>query len=125
MIHKTAVDTAVAQWGNGLAVGLNKAVAKVAGMIDGTQVRVIAGYGRITVETVVAPKLDLAAMLASFDPVRHGGEAMAFAPVGREIIDQAEAKGAAVQVAGMMASQTADISVVRKVIQKVDREVDA
>lgn len=30
-------------------------------------------------------KEDLGALLERFDPRRHGGEAMAFAPVGREI----------------------------------------
>lgn len=76
-------DAAVSQWGNGLAVRLNKAVAKKAGMTEGTQVRIIAEKGRIILEAVT-PVISLDSMLAAFDPARHGGEVMPFAPVGRE-----------------------------------------
>ncbi|MFZ4876811.1 hypothetical protein ACL9RI_17160 [Janthinobacterium sp. Mn2066] len=86
MINQTAVDATVSQWGNGLAVRLNKLIAKTAGITEGTQVRITAEQGRIVVEKVVAPSLNLDEMLTSFDPVRHHGEAMAFAPVGKEII---------------------------------------
>ena len=80
-----AVDTSINQWGNGLAVRLNKAVAKAAGVTVGTPVRITAQRGRIIVETVTTiPSLD--EMLASFDPARHGGEAMAFVPVGVEVL---------------------------------------
>ncbi|MYM88457.1 hypothetical protein GTP91_14905 [Rugamonas sp. FT82W] len=64
---------------------LNKLIAKTAGIADGTQVRVIAQPGKIIVETIDRkPTLD--EMLASFDKERHGGEAMAFAPVGKEAL---------------------------------------
>lgn len=77
------VETTVSQWGNGLAVRISKVVAKAAGVVEGTQVRITAEQGRIVVEAVPsAPTLD--AMLAAFDPARHAGEAMAFAPVGQE-----------------------------------------
>ena len=36
----------------------------------------------LTMDTTPA----LEAMLAAFDPERHGGEAMAFAPVGNEVL---------------------------------------
>lgn len=78
------VDAAVSLWGNGLAVRLNKAVAKAAGMVEGTPVRITAQQGRIIVEAIdTMPSLE--AMLAAFDPQRHAGEAMAFAPVGAEV----------------------------------------
>ena len=84
MITNT-VDTSINQWGNGLAVRLNKAVATAAGVEDGTRVRITVQRGRIIVETVdQLPSLE--AMLAAFDPVRHGGEVMAFAPVGKEVL---------------------------------------
>ncbi len=79
------VETSVNQWGNGLAVRLNKAVAKAAGVSEGTRVRISAQPGRIIVETAVQEPT-LAAMLAAFDPKRHGGEVMAFAPVGLEVL---------------------------------------
>jgi antitoxin component of MazEF toxin-antitoxin module len=80
-----AVDTSVNQWGNGLAVRISKAVAKAAGVTEGTRVRITAQQGRIIVEKV-EPSPSLDAMLAAFDPERHGGEVMAFAPVGNEVI---------------------------------------
>lgn len=80
-----AVDTSVNQWGNGLAVRINKTIAKAAGVVEGTRVRITAQEGRIIVEKVeIPPSLD--AMLAAFDPKRHGGEAMPFAPVGKEVL---------------------------------------
>ena len=79
------VDASINQWGNGLAVRINKVVAKAAGVEEGTHVRITAQRGRIIVETVDETP-SLAAMLEAFDPARHGGEAMAFAPVGREIV---------------------------------------
>lgn len=84
MDYQTA-EAAVSQWGNGLAVRLTKVVAKTAGMTDGTQVRITAEKGRIVLESV-EPGITLASMLASFDPVRHGGEVMTFAPVGEEVV---------------------------------------
>lgn len=71
-------------WGNGLALRLTKPMAAAAGVVDGTPVRVSVEPGRIVIETELEPTLQ--DMLAAFDPKRHGGEAMAFAPVGVEII---------------------------------------
>ena len=80
-----AIETSINTWGNGLALRLNKLIAKTAGMTDGTPVRVIAQPGKITVEAIERkPTLD--EMLAAFDKDRHGGEAMAFAPVGKEVL---------------------------------------
>lgn len=81
---KQAVLASVNQWGNGLAVRLTKSVARAAGVTEGTRVRIIAQRGRIVIETET-PKPTLEAMLAAFDPTRHGGEVMAFAPVGKEV----------------------------------------
>jgi antitoxin MazE len=79
-----AASTQINTWGNGLALRLTKAMAKAAGVSEGTRVRVSAKPGRIVIETEVEPTLEQ--MLASFDPKRHGGEVMATAPVGLEII---------------------------------------
>ncbi|KQW87506.1 hypothetical protein ASC94_26615 [Massilia sp. Root418] len=64
---------------------MSKAVPKAAGVTEGTRVRITAQEGRIIVEKV-EPSPSLDAMLAAFDPEQHGGEAMAFAPVGNEVI---------------------------------------
>ena len=79
------VDTAINQWGNGLALRLTSSVAKAAGITEGTAVRVTAEPGRLIVEALTR-RMTLQERLARFDPARHGGEAMDFEPVGREIL---------------------------------------
>lgn len=74
----------ISTWGNGLALRLTKPMAKAAGVADGTPVRVVVKPGRIVIEAETEPSLD--AMLAAFDAKRHGGEVMAFAPVGVEVL---------------------------------------
>lgn len=79
------VEATVNQWGNGLAVRITKAVARIAGLKEGTVVRIVPAPGRVVIETTERePTLE--EMLESFDPARHGGEAMAFKPAGREIL---------------------------------------
>lgn len=79
------MSTSAAQisvWGNGLALRLTKPMAKMAGVAEGSPVRVTVKPGRIVIEAEVEPTLEQ--MLAAFDPKRHGGEAMADRPVGKE-----------------------------------------
>jgi antitoxin MazE len=79
------MSTSAAQisvWGNGLALRLTKPMAKTAGVAEGSSVRVTVKPGRIVIEAEVEPTLDQ--MLAAFDPKKHGGEAMADRPVGKE-----------------------------------------
>lgn len=80
----TASRSQISAWGNGLALRLTKPIAKAAGVTEGTPVRIVVEPGRIVIESDTEPTLD--AMLAAFDPKRHGGEAMAFAPVGVEVL---------------------------------------
>ena len=80
----TTSTSTISTWGNGLALRLTKPMAKAAGVTDGTPVRIVAKPGRIVIEADTEPTLD--DMLAAFDPKRHGGEAMAFAPVGVEVL---------------------------------------
>jgi antitoxin MazE len=79
------IETSVNQWGNGLAVRINKAIAGVAGVAEGTPVRVHAEYGRILIEALHRP-LTLEEMLAHYDPQRHGGEVLAPPPIGKEVL---------------------------------------
>lgn len=72
----------ISAWGNGLALRLTKPMAKAAGVIDGSPVRVIVKPGRIVIESETEPTLEQ--MLAAFDPVKHGGEVMGDAPRGVE-----------------------------------------
>ena len=69
-------------WGNGLAIRLTKPMAKIAGVADGSPVRVTVKPGRIVIETKTEPTLEQ--MLAAFDPQRHGGELMADGAAGVE-----------------------------------------
>ena len=79
------IETSIHKWGNGLAVRINKSVAKAAGVAEGSQVRISAQAGRIVIEKS-ARRPSLEEMLAGFDPQRHGGEVMAFKPVGVEVV---------------------------------------
>jgi antitoxin MazE len=84
-MNEQIVQSTVNQWGNGLAVRLNKAIASTAGMAEGTSVRIMSQPGRIVIEALDAePTLD--EMLAAFDPKRHAGEVMSFAPTGIEVL---------------------------------------
>ena len=77
------LNSQISVWGNGLALRLTKPMAKAAGVSEGTRVRIVVKPGRIVIEADTEPTLD--AMLAAFDPKRHRGEVMAFAPLGVEI----------------------------------------
>ena len=72
-------------WGNGLGVRFTKPVAKASGMTADAIVNITVQKGRIIIEPRQA-KPRLADMLAAFDPQRHGGEAMAFGPLGKEVL---------------------------------------
>ena len=80
----SAASTQISAWGNGLALRLTKPMAKAAGLAEGTRVRVVAKPGRIVIEVDAEPSLEQ--MLAAFDPKRHGGELMADAAIGLEVI---------------------------------------
>jgi len=80
------IDTSINRWGNGLAVRLNKTVAGIAGIAENTPVHIHAERGRIVIEPLER-RQTLDEMLESFDPGRHGGEAMAFAPAGAEVVE--------------------------------------
>ena len=74
----------IKRWGNNLGVRLPAAVARAARLRANQRVRVAVENDRVVI-TPVAPKaLSLEQRLALFDPARHGGEAMASAPVGAE-----------------------------------------
>jgi antitoxin MazE len=73
----TNFQSRIRPWGNGLGLRITKPMARAAGMAANSSVCLTVAPGRIIVETV--PKNpSLTAMLATFDPKRHGGEMMAF-----------------------------------------------
>lgn len=79
----TNFQSRVLPWGNGLGLRLTKTLANAAGVEANSPVRITVEPGRIIIETA-SKRATLTDMLANFDPQRHGGEAMAFAPVGKE-----------------------------------------
>lgn len=74
----------IKQWGNNLGVRLPAAVASAAHLRVNQRVRVAVEKGRVVITPVAPRELTLEQMLASYDPARHGGEAMAVAPLGAE-----------------------------------------
>lgn len=81
--------TQISAWGNGLALRLTKPMARTAGVVEGSPVRVTVKPGRIVIETETEPTLDQ--MLAAFDPKKHGGEVMAGGAVGVEAFAHGDA----------------------------------
>ena len=74
----------IKQWGNNLGVRLPAAVAREAGLRVDQRVRVSVEGGNVLITPVEDAPLTLEQRLALFDPARHGGEAMANAPIGAE-----------------------------------------
>jgi antitoxin MazE len=73
-------------WGNSLAVRIPAAVARSARFKVGQPVEVFAQDSGVLVRRTGDVQLTLAQKLAVFDPVRHGGEAMAAARMGKEAV---------------------------------------
>ena len=79
------IESRAIAWGNGLGFRITKPLAEAAGIGLNTVLSVSAQPGRIVIEAKAA-RPSLEAMLKAFDPTRHGGEAMALRPVGREVL---------------------------------------
>jgi antitoxin MazE len=76
----------IQEWGNGLGIRITAPVAKAAHFERGLPVQVEVVEGGVFLRVVGKPKLTLEQKLRQFDPARHGGEVMAFKPIGAEII---------------------------------------
>jgi len=76
----------VQRWGNSLAVRIPASVARSAHLVQGQPVEISVSDEGVLVKRAGAPKMTLAQKLAAFDPGRHGGEAIASRPVGREVM---------------------------------------
>ncbi len=74
----------IKHWGNNLGVRLPAAVARAAHLHADQRVRVEVQQGRVVITPLEDVPLTLEQRLARFDPVRHGGEAMATEAVGAE-----------------------------------------
>lgn len=82
---KTAKLT-LQRWGNSLALRIPSSVARSVGFQVGQPVEVSVHDSTVVVTPIGEPRLTLSQKLALFDPERHGGEAMAVKPVGREVV---------------------------------------
>jgi len=74
----------IKHWGNNLGVRLPAAVARAAHLHADQRVRVAVEQGRVVITPLEDAPLTLEQRLAHFDPLRHGGEAMATEAVGAE-----------------------------------------
>ncbi len=72
-------------WGNNLGVRLPASVARAARLRVDQRVRITVEDGRVIITPDGDKPPTLAERLVLFDPAVHGGEAMAAAPVGREL----------------------------------------
>jgi len=82
-MHEVMLD--IKQWGNNLGVRLPAAIAKEARLHAHQRVRISVTDGLITITPIHDTPQTLEQRLASFDPTRHGGEAMpASARLGAE-----------------------------------------
>jgi len=71
-------------WGNNLGVRIPAAVARAAKLRANQRVTLSVENGRVVITPQSDKPLSLADRLALFDPVLHGGEAMAVVAVGAE-----------------------------------------
>ena len=67
----------IKQWGNNLGVRLPAAIAREAHLRVDQRVRISVKAGQVVIAPVTDVHLTLEQRLTLFDPVRHGGEAMA------------------------------------------------
>lgn len=74
----------IKHWGNNLGVRLPAAVARAAHLRADQRVRVLVEEGRVIITPVMDELPSLEQRLASFEPSRHGGEAMATTVLGAE-----------------------------------------
>lgn len=74
----------IKQWGNNLGVRLPVAVAREAHLHADQRVCVSVEGGKVIITPVTDVPLTLEQRLESFDPGRHGGEAMVTQPMGAE-----------------------------------------
>ena len=66
----------IKQWGNNLGVRLPAAVAREANLHVDQRVRISVENNEVVIRAINEIPLSLEQRLASFDPVRHGGEVM-------------------------------------------------
>lgn len=74
----------IKRWGNNLGVRLPAAVARAARLQADQRVRVTVEGDSVVISPYIDEAQSLESRLARFDPARHGGEAMAAAPLGAE-----------------------------------------
>jgi antitoxin MazE len=84
-MNRPATQT-LQQWGNSLAVRIPAAMARSVRFAVGQPVEVSVHDRTVVVTAVGRPQQTLEQKLSAFDPERHGGEAMASGPTGREVL---------------------------------------
>jgi antitoxin MazE len=84
----TNFHSRVLPWGNGLGLRITKTLAAAAGVEANSELNITVEQGRIVIDVKPQklPKPQLTELLLKFDPKRHGGELMAFTPLGKEVL---------------------------------------
>jgi antitoxin MazE len=82
--HQTTLS--IKPWGNNLGVRIPSALARAVRLRANQTVRISALNGVLTITPQDDAPLTLAQRLAAYDPALHGGEVMASAPVGAEML---------------------------------------
>jgi antitoxin component of MazEF toxin-antitoxin module len=80
------VEQTIQEWGNGLGVRITLPVAKAAHLTQGMPISVEVVKNGVLLRVVGKPRLSLSQKLKAFDPLKHGGEVMNAAPIGKEVI---------------------------------------
>ena len=86
MTPAVKVDQTIQEWGNGLGVRITAPIVRAAHFARGLPITVEVVEEGVLLRPAGRPRLTLAQKLKAFDPEKHGGEAMASRPVGREIL---------------------------------------
>lgn len=74
----------IKDWGNGLGMRINSALAKAAHITSGTPVQIEVVDGGLMVRVLGEPRMTLEEKLAAFDPEIHGGEFVSSGSIGAE-----------------------------------------
>jgi antitoxin MazE len=82
--HQTTLS--IKPWGNNLGVRIPSALAKAVKLRANQTVSISALNGVLTITPQNDAQLSLAQRLAAYNPAIHGGEVMASAPVGAEVL---------------------------------------
>ena len=79
-------ESAIVKWGNSLGIRIPSSIIREAGLRRNQKVRIVVEKdGTLVIRPVLGEVPSLEELLAKVDPEKHGGEVMAWEPVGKEV----------------------------------------